>query len=79
MEIIDFINDFDKEEQLDMYLKYKQDQDIKYQVTFESWLSDWFKCNNCKEWRSEDEKGSSELALTDGICKICMTENGYGK
>lgn len=76
MNILDFIKDFTKEEQINLYVQYKQDQDVKYQVTFESWLSDWFKCNNCQEWRKE--KGSSELAETDCICKNCM-EDGYGR
>ena len=39
---------------------------------------DTFECQNCHERYSEDEKGSSELALQDGICTYCM-EDGYGR
>lgn len=35
-------------------------------------------CNNCLEIINEDDMGTTELALTDGICQNCM-EEGYGK
>lgn len=45
----------------------------KYEIEEET-----FECQNCHEVLPIDEKGSSELALQDGICIYCM-ENGYGR
>ena len=39
--------------------------------------SEMFYCDNCGCWYMEDEMGTSELALQDGICEYCM-QNGYG-
>lgn len=42
------------------------------------WKTDVFKCENCGEYRLEDEMSKSELALQDCICEYCM-QDGYGK
>lgn len=48
-------------------------------TTFEDYLyNDYFRCEGCGEWRNAEEKGKSELALSDHVCIFCMND-GYGR
>jgi hypothetical protein len=77
------IEEYLQKEYKDYVRRYKDNYyDVNY-MNYEAWcdyeeLHDMFVCNQCLEVLPSEEKGTSELALQDGICKECM-QNGYGK
>lgn len=86
MIILDFekLDRIEREKIMGDYLDYlethrKNNYSDTKPTEFEQFISsEYFKCNNCNEWVLLDNKGTTELALTDNICENCMKE-GYGK
>lgn len=85
MEIFD-LEKLGRPEQVEIFNNYmdyveafrKKNYSNIHPTQFEDYIyNDYFKCNNCNEWKQLDDKGTSELALTDEICSECM-QQGYG-
>lgn len=83
-ELYEYYKELEKDEHYSDYKSKWFEQFVEDEIEYcESegkyeFKSEMFYCDNCGCWYMEDEKGTSELALQDGICEYCM-ENGYGE
>ncbi len=57
----------------------KQNYSDQKPMDFEDYVDSCVKkCNNCLNYYDEEDMGTSELALEQGICMYCM-QDGYGQ